>query len=131
MRPLSDRGQHEAVLLVDVLAGYSMRRVESSPALRCRQTVVPLATFARLPIEVAEDLAEGFDGRSALDRLLARPEPVIAACSHGDVIGDVLEILVQRGVSVESRPTPPAATWILDVSHEAVTSAAFVGPPAR
>src|SRR6266496_1771542 len=42
-RPLSSTGQREARGLVALLAGYSVDKIVSSPALRCAQTVQPLA----------------------------------------------------------------------------------------
>src|SRR5207244_302489 len=43
-RPLTKRGERQAVGLVDLLKDHDIRRACSSPAVRCVHTVVPLAT---------------------------------------------------------------------------------------
>jgi 8-oxo-dGTP diphosphatase len=58
LRPLDDRGLRQAEELVDLLQRYSLDRIVSSPALRCVQTVEPLALARGLPIEVADEIAE-------------------------------------------------------------------------
>ena len=53
LRPLNDKGFAQARALVDVLAGHRIEVIVSSPAVRCVQTVEPLA--AALGLEVVED----------------------------------------------------------------------------
>ena len=44
LRPLDDVGERQAMGLVDTLAETPIRRLGSSPALRCVQTLEPLAS---------------------------------------------------------------------------------------
>ena len=46
LRPLDGRGRSQASRLPELLGDYEIARVLSSPALRCVQTVEPLAALA-------------------------------------------------------------------------------------
>ncbi len=90
LRPLDDRGRRQAAEIAVALGGLDLRRVVSSPYLRCIQTVEPLAAELGLEVELDERLAEG-EGRAA--------EPVfeedgVVACTHGDIA----EALLGRGL---------------------------------
>ena len=113
VRPLTAKGEAQAEALVDVLAGYEIDRVLSSPYLRCTQTVAPLAAARGLAVEPCDDLAEG-EGRAgiALVRGLVSEPGSTVLCSHGDVVEEVLDAL---GVPREQF-TRKGATWVL---HEA------------
>ena len=67
-------------------------RVLSSPAVRCFETVRPLAEVLGLPIESVGELGEGH-GPAAL-RLLERMAGETAVlCTHRDVATELLEVL--------------------------------------
>lgn len=111
LRPISAKGQAQAGALVDLLAGYEIDRVLSSPYLRCTQTVAPLAAARGLTVEPCDDLAEG-EGRAgvALARSLVSEPGYTVLCSHGDVVEEVLDALgVERDGS-----TRKGATWVLE-----------------
>jgi phosphohistidine phosphatase SixA len=113
LRPLTAKGEAQARALVDLLAGYEIDRVLSSPYLRCTQTVAPLAAARGLAVEPCDDLAEG-EGHAgiALARRL-RSEPISTVlCSHGDVVEEVLDALGVR----REQFTRKGATWVLDES---------------
>lgn len=110
-RPLTAKGEAQAEALVDLLAGYEIDRVLSSPYLRCTQTVAPLAAARGLAVEPCDDLAEG-EGRAgiALTRRLLTEPAYTVLCSHGDVVEEVLDALgVQRDDF-----TRKGATWVLE-----------------
>jgi 8-oxo-dGTP diphosphatase len=58
LRPLDERGRRQATELVELLAPYELDRILSSPAIRCVQTVEPLALARGLSIEVRDELSE-------------------------------------------------------------------------
>jgi broad specificity phosphatase PhoE len=89
-RPLDARGRRQAVELVELLRPLDVRRVVSSPYVRCVETVVPLAAALGVPVEQDDRLAEGAGG-SGRDLLL---EEGVVCCTHGDVV----EALVGRGL---------------------------------
>ena len=110
-RPLTAKGEAQAQALVDLLAGYEIDRVLSSPYLRCTQTVAPLAAARGLAVEPCDELAEG-EGRAGIvlvRGLLTEPRYTVL-CSHGDVVEEVLDALgVQR-----EQFTRKGATWVLE-----------------
>jgi 8-oxo-dGTP diphosphatase len=111
LRPLTAKGEAQAQALVELLAGYEIDRVLSSPYLRCTQTVAPVAAARGLAVEPCDDLAEG-EGRAGIAltrRLLGEPGHTVL-CSHGDVVEEVLDAL---GVRREEF-TRKGATWVLD-----------------
>ena len=60
-RPLSERGLQQAWALVDALSSVRTQRLLSSPMLRCRQTLEPLARRSGIPIEETPLLAPDAD----------------------------------------------------------------------
>jgi len=57
-RPLSPQGRKGAGQVADILRGFSITRICSSPFQRARQTVSPLADVLGLPIHIEADLRE-------------------------------------------------------------------------
>jgi broad specificity phosphatase PhoE len=120
VRPLSDVGHAQARALVPAV-GADVDAIWSSPAVRCLQTVGPLAAAAGLPVRELPELYEtqGFQdpgewvagvfapmgqavagawiaGRAtgAVVRLTAaHPGGRVVACSHGDVLPVLLALL--------------------------------------
>jgi 8-oxo-dGTP pyrophosphatase MutT (NUDIX family)/phosphohistidine phosphatase SixA len=108
VRPLDKKGRQQAEALVAPLAGYALTRLVSSPYVRCVETLEPLATRLKLPIEREDAIAEGASAEEGL-ALLGRlgPGPVVL-CTHGDV----MESLVG-----EDAPKKKGSTWLL-ARHE-------------
>jgi phosphohistidine phosphatase SixA len=94
LRPLDGRGRAQAEALVPILAAHGVLRAVSSPYVRCTQTVAPLG----LDIEPDERLAEGAALRATLE-LLAELDAAVA-CTHGDVIENVLGRSLKKGAAV-------------------------------
>jgi broad specificity phosphatase PhoE len=136
VRPLSELGHGQAARMTEVLAASPVDAFYSSPALRCRQTLAPLAARFELPIIVVPDLREtdGFlppagwtrppwpdecpdphggayaAGRawSALRQIRAMsPVGRVAVCTHGDIAPALIAFLV----GAESLSPPPALVW--------------------
>jgi 8-oxo-dGTP diphosphatase len=83
LRPLDAKGFAQAARLVELLDGYEISRVLSSPALRCLQTVEPLAHQRGLEVEVHDELAEqrqGTDGAALAQSLEGQD---VALSVHG------------------------------------------------
>ncbi|MFZ6005712.1 MAG: phosphoglycerate mutase family protein [Actinomycetota bacterium] len=130
-RQLSDRGWRQAEGLRDRLADAGIARLVASPYRRCVDTLAPLA--ARLGIDVEPDarLAEGrgFSGALALAEELREEDAAI--CSHGDVIPDLLDALLRRGVKLTEEPRwPKASTWVLTRDGDGFSKGTYVPPPA-
>ena len=96
LRPLDARGRRQAVDLVELLQPLGVRRVVSSPYVRCVASVEPLAAALGLPVEQDERLAEGA-GRSAAE--LVREDGVVC-CTHGDIVEDLIGRGLKKGAAV-------------------------------
>lgn len=86
LRPLDKKGRRQAEKLAVELDTGHVGRIVSSPYVRCVQTVEPLAAALGLEVELDERLAEG--GGSSARALL--DEPGVVACTHGDVIFELI-----------------------------------------
>jgi len=127
-RPLSKRGRRQADGLWKALGKPKVRRVLSSPAVRCQQTVAPLAHRNGLRVEPREELAEGAPIEPLLHLLEKLPDDTVL-CSHGDVIPELVRALARRGVVIDGQPDwRKGATWILERDDHAFTRAHAVAP---
>lgn len=133
VRPLTGKGERQAEALADVLASAGVDHVVSSPYVRCRETVEPLARATGRSVEESHHLAEGANGKHTLEWLLSFTGRTVAACSHGDVIPEILRALERNGVELRSDHGPAdvkkGSTWTLRVEAGAVTSATYQPPP--
>jgi 8-oxo-dGTP diphosphatase len=93
LRPLSSSGQARAQFLADLLAHASVGDIVSSPYVRCIETVEPLATRRRCGVVLSDELAEGAGIRAILRLLKGLPDGSVA-CTHGDVLGQLADVLV-------------------------------------
>jgi broad specificity phosphatase PhoE len=129
-RPLSVTGRHEAAGLVPLLHDRPIAAILSSPALRCEQTVRPLAERRGLPV--------GLEGRLDVDAdlddaaTLLRPDlGDVVPCSHGELIGQLLGLLKERGAPIDQHARwPKGSTWLLRFSGDQVAEATYLPPPA-
>jgi Histidine phosphatase superfamily (branch 1) len=96
LRPLDARGRRQSADLVEHLRPFGLRRIVSSPYVRCVQTVEPLAAALGLQVEQDERLAEGAD--SAPAPLLH--EDGIVCCTHGDIVEALLGRGLKKGAAV-------------------------------
>ena len=97
-----------------------MAALISSPALRCVQSLEPLADRLAMKVEVDDRLVEG----SALEDVLAlvgEAADGTVLCSHGDVVPELIAALVRRGRKLVTEPDWRKATlWVLDGETVAV-----------
>jgi 8-oxo-dGTP diphosphatase len=114
-RRLTPLGHAQAQELAVRLRGLPIVRVLSSPSLRCRQTVVPLAVALRLDVEPCRLLREGTDPVE-LARFLTDPETGDAVlCTDREVLLAVFAHLAVPGTRPAEglAPMALAAAWAL------------------
>jgi 8-oxo-dGTP diphosphatase len=130
-RPLSSRGQRQALGLVDALQEASFERLLSSPYVRCTQSLAPLAYVRRLAIEPTDALAEGASLEDALTLVRKHLQHGAVLCSHGDVIPMLLEHFARNGVNLGPDPQcPKGSTWVLEAdSAGEIRRASYLPPP--
>lgn len=131
LRPLSKHGWKQAERVAKRLADKHAASLYSSPYVRCVQTLEPLAE--RLGVDITEDrrLYEGEPFEAVLE-MLAEVDSGAVLCSHGDIIPDVIQALVRRGMEVQ---TPPdwrkASTWVLKRKGDRITKGKVWPPPNK
>lgn len=109
-RPLTERGRQQAVALVPILAAWAPKKLLTSPATRCRQTLEPLARELKLTPTVAAAIAQDAwepvpreataDATvvAALRRLIAkrvRKQVTAVLCSHTPVLLRILQVIAE------------------------------------
>ena len=130
-RPLSATGRREAAGLVVRLAALPVSTVLSSPALRCRQTVGPLAEQRGLPVGLDGRLHVDAEVEQAVALLLSRDLGDAVLCSHGELIGELLGWLRDGGAPIaEDAEWPKGSTWVLRPDGDRVAEATYL-PPLR
>ncbi len=102
-RPLTERGRRQADSIVGPLRAFGVRRIVTSDAVRCVQTVKPLAkALDRKPVKtdlISQDAWEDGrdDLRSVIGRRVRAGKPAVV-CSHGPVLPGLLsEIALATG----------------------------------
>jgi phosphohistidine phosphatase SixA len=82
-RPLDKRGRKQAQKLVEELAPFTIQRILSSPAVRCVETVVPLAQARGLEIEQRAELGEELQGSEGAELVRDLVGTRALVCGHG------------------------------------------------
>lgn len=102
-RPLTDRGRKQAKSIVGPLRAFGVRRIVTSDAVRCVETITPLSrALDRKPVKtekISQDAWEDGDSdlRSVVGRRIRAGKPAVL-CSHGPVLPGLLsEIALATG----------------------------------
>jgi broad specificity phosphatase PhoE len=133
-RPLSKAGRRQAAALAKLLRDEPVGHIVSSPYVRCRETVAPVAERLGLPVEDADALSEGAPLSEALRLIDKVSDKPTVLCSHGDVIGDLLHHWASQYVRLDAGDDaaprellfPKGSTWVLDVEDGQVVRGRFV-----
>lgn len=145
-RPLDVRGQRQAAELPERFAAARIRpgRIVSSPLVRCRASVEPLAAAWSVAIVLDDRLAEvepalvGGDGWAAAAWYAARavrvveqhhePGTTTVLCSHGELLPALAGALAGRGGAdlgggpdLARKAMAKGSAWIVDPVTGAVT----------
>jgi 8-oxo-(d)GTP phosphatase len=116
-RPLTEAGRRRAEAIAAQLAGVDIGRVLSSRYVRCAETVAPLADRLGVALEHHPHLAEeaDVDDAWALLEALVTDEVDAVVCSHGNVLGPLLDRVLRRGADVHGEWTcRKGCVWRLD-----------------
>ena len=118
-RPLVARGRRQADRLGKVIGGGRPRRVISSPALRCVQTVQPFADERNLVVERSEQLSRDA-GKAAVELcqellLSETDDSTVVLCTHREVLVELLpQLAKESGRKLGHRPPgAKGGSWIL------------------
>lgn len=94
LRPLTDRGEDQAELLVPTLAAFGPRRIYSSSAERCLRTAAPIAAHLGKSLRVREGLSQDnwesgdlAELRRVIGKVVRKGKNAIL-CTHRPVLPD-------------------------------------------
>jgi 8-oxo-dGTP diphosphatase len=112
-RPLSPRGYEQTDALTAAFATSPIGRVLTSPAVRCRQTVEPLAARLGVAVEPTLVLAEGSPVEPAVSLMVALASDGHDAvlCMHGDLLPEMVRALEHRGTTVDGVGCAKGSVW--------------------
>lgn len=105
-RPLDSVGERQAAGMARSLLQHEVRRVISSPATRCVQTMKPLAEAASLPIELWDALRRDADAAQILATFSDPDYHNAVLCTHGEVLHQLLLVGSVRRVARRGRLSP-------------------------
>ena len=129
LRPLFALGQRQAAHIADALADVGATRVVSSPYVRCRMTLDPLAQRLRLPLELSDELAEGAPLTDTLRFFEKVAGETAVLCTHGDVVGNVIDHLKDAGVPLDDDRLEKGSIWELETRDGEIVSGHYRPPP--
>jgi 8-oxo-dGTP diphosphatase len=125
-RPLSDKGQSQARYFAAQVGDRPIRKLWSSRAVRCTQTLDPLAARLGLDVRVAPALTEGADPDDAITFLLDHARHDAAFCSHGDLIPKVIRRLTAAGMRTsDANIATKGSWWALEVDAGRITGGRY------
>lgn len=132
LRPLSARGEAQAISLVAALAGDRVEFVWSSPALRCLQTLAPLGEARGLRVQPTALLAKDTNIDVLLGWLLAHQASPWVLCTHGEVFKALLAAGLSSGVlTTPARVTEKGAAWRVTREGESSVQLEYLPPSPR
>lgn len=125
LRPLTETGQEQARAAVGPLRAFGVRRVFSSTALRCQETVAPVAAAVDQDVHLEEAISQeawerGEDDPNAIIAGRVRKAKSAVLCSHGPVIPALMDALATEtgtGSSRELREASSLSTGSFTVAH--------------
>lgn len=128
LRPLTSRGEAQAESLVRSLADDEVSVVWTSAAVRCHQTVRPLATARGVAVQDHPLLAKDGSVDDLMDWVLANPSAPWVLCTHGEVLHALLAAARSSGrLDAPARATQKGAAWRLG-QLDGATTVEYVPP---
>jgi len=129
-RPLTGKGRRQAESLVEHFKIREDMKVISSPAVRCVQTVEPLARSLHTNVSLDVRLFEG-EAPTAVLELIRNLERDTVLCSHGDIIGGIVFQLMDEEIAPTDARFQKASTWRLTCRQGDVVKAEYLPPPKK
>ena len=130
-RKLSQRGARQSAKIGRRLAKNPIVEIRSSRYIRCVQTVEPLGRSLGIPVEKDKRLTEGNSLEDFLELIAELSGSTAALCSHGDMIGLLIEHLKAEGVDLGGTDEfRKASIWTLDTIKGRVTAGSYQKPPS-
>jgi 8-oxo-dGTP diphosphatase len=130
LRPITPRGRRQARRLVERFHGVEIARIVSSPAIRCVQSLEPLAAARGLEIETAAELAEGVELSVALGFVRSLDAVPTVLSGHGREIEAMVRAFEAEGAEMTaSRGLAKGSVWVFERSADGVVSGHYLPAP--
>lgn len=136
-RPLSSVGERQAKRLLSIHQPYAIEEIHSSSAVRCYETITPMARALNIDFFFTDSLSEDAHRRDKeragryVEKLLVNDYPVLV-CSHNPVLPSVISNFVDKfGIEVDEIKLQPGDAWVAHHIDREVISVEFLpGPKA-
>lgn len=126
-RSLDDYGRAQAAAIAELLAPHPITSVLTSSALRCQQTIAPLAARMGLEPHIHPALLEGSPTGHTLELIRSMTDQTAVLCSHGDIIPDVIRVIEVGGTRIHGqRRWAKGSIWQIDCDGEMLTDARYL-----
>ena len=118
-RPLDSLGQNQANRLLALYQVYNLEQIHTSDAVRCYDTVNPIAKGLGIKLEVSGKLSESTykkDREKAFDyaKDLIKEDARILLCSHNPILPKMLNKLTKKSaVDADEGKLSPADAWVI------------------
>ncbi len=118
-RPLDSLGQNQANRLLALYQVYNLEQIHTSDAVRCYDTVNPIAKGLGIKLEVTGKLSESTykkDKEKAFDyaKDLIKEDARILLCSHNPILPKMLNKLTKKSdVDADEGKLSPADAWVI------------------
>ncbi|RKS75507.1 phosphohistidine phosphatase SixA [Motilibacter peucedani] len=130
LRPLTRKGREQAAGLAHELGDWPLRRLLTSPYVRCRETLAPLSQRLGLAVESSDLLLPGADPDVLAGFLLDPAQEGTLVCAHGETLHALLarwdrtgEVAVPPGrVPGEPPVTKKGACWLVQDTGSGLTA---------
>lgn len=118
-RPLSAIGEVQAKRIISSLVPFGIREIHSSSAVRCYETIIPLARALALDYFFTDSLTEYVFSRNEartfkyMDRLLENDHTTLV-CGHNPILPKYLaEKFSRQGFQISESDLKPGEAWVL------------------
>lgn len=118
-RPLDAVGQLQAKRLLAIYQVFNPKHIHTSDAVRCYDTVDPIATGLDLKLEVTSKLSEsGYkkDKEKAIDyaKELLKSNIEVMICSHNPILPKLLNKITRKSeIESDAEKLLPAEAWVI------------------
>ena len=134
-RPLSSFGERQSRRLLSNLQPYVIEEMHSSSAVRCYETITPMARSMKIDFFFTDSLSEEVFTRDKersikyIHRLLVNDYPVLA-CSHNPILPEVISSFVNKfGIEVTDIKLEPGDAWVAHHIDREVVSVEYLPAP--
>lgn len=134
-RPLSSVGERQSKRLLSVFQPFGVEEIHSSSAVRCYETITPIARSLNIDFFFTDSLSEDVHHKDKnrpvkyIERLLVNNYPILI-CSHNPVLPNVVSGFVEKfGVEINQTKLEPGDSWIVHHIDREVVAIDFVPGP--